>query len=368
MPDKTIDVLDQDADSPTSTPPETATTTATDSTGCDSSTDDMRTDRDRETPSDTDVATAKSTAPDSSRSSTADPATRADPIDQAAPAEKAARSGTPAPADSSARADKATPADSSAPAGEATPADNATPAGEVTSATSATPAGEATPGDNATPAGEVTPADDGAPSDKATPVASAASAGSAGAAESSDATGPTTPAHSRVAKTIRIRWRPAAGARRLAPAIALLLIIGLGAAAAYFGWQYREVRATEQASAAALRAAETYAVTLTSVDSADLDANFQAVLDGSTGEFRDAYTQSSSQLRQLLIDHRAAGKGVVLQSAVQSATRDEVVVLLFVDQTVTNTEMPDPRVDRSRIVMTMRLVDGQWKAARVDIP
>ncbi|WP_282781059.1 Mce protein [Nocardia sp. CC201C] len=171
-----------------------------------------------------------------------------------------------------------------------------------------------------------------------------------------------------MAKTIRIRWRPAAGARRLAPAIALLLIIGLGAAAAYFGWQYREVRATEQASAAALRAAETYAVTLTSVDSADLDANFQAVLDGSTGEFRDAYTQSSSQLRQLLIDHRAAGKGVVLQSAVQSATRDEVVVLLFVDQTVTNTEMPDPRVDRSRIVMTMRLVDGQWKAARVDIP
>ncbi|MBF6135629.1 Mce protein [Nocardia otitidiscaviarum] len=171
-----------------------------------------------------------------------------------------------------------------------------------------------------------------------------------------------------MAESRRIRWRLTARACRLAPAIALLLIIGLGAAAAYFGWQYREVRATEQASAAALRAAETYAVTLTSVDSADLDANFQAVLDGSTGEFRDAYTQSSSQLRQLLIDHRAAGKGVVLQSAVQSATRDEVVVLLFVDQTVTNTEMPDPRVDRSRIVMTMRLVDGQWKAARVDIP
>ncbi|MCP9624929.1 DUF3329 domain-containing protein [Nocardia otitidiscaviarum] len=220
----------------------------------------------------------------------------------------------------------------------------------------------------ATAAGEATPADDGALSDKAAPVASAASAGSADTAESPDATDPTTPAHSRVAKSIRIRWRPTAGARRLAPAIALLLIIGLGAAAVYFGWQYRELRATEQASAAALRAAETYAVTLTSVDSADLDANFQAVLDGSTGEFRDAYTQSSSQLRQLLIDHRAAGKGVVLQSAVQSATRDEVVVLLFVDQTVTNTEMPDPRVDRSRIVMTMRLVDGQWKAARVDIP
>lgn len=156
--------------------------------------------------------------------------------------------------------------------------------------------------------------------------------------------------------------------RRSVPAVALLLIVGLAAATGYLGWQRHERNALDDASAAALRAATSYAVILTSVDTNSLDANFQAVLDGSTGEFRDAYTQSSTQLRQLLIDHKAVGRGVVLQSAVKSATRDEVVVLLFVDQTVTNTELPDPRIDRSRIVMTMREVDGRWKAAKVDIP
>jgi Mce-associated membrane protein len=104
------------------------------------------------------------------------------------------------------------------------------------------------------------------------------------------------------------------------------------------------------------------------VDTNNLDANFAAVLDGSTGEFRDIYAQSSVQLRQLLIDHKATGRGVVIDSAVNSATRDAVVVLLFVDQTVTNTEAPDPRIDRSRIVMTMRNVNGEWKAEKVDLP
>ncbi|NNH68538.1 DUF3329 domain-containing protein [Nocardia uniformis] len=157
-------------------------------------------------------------------------------------------------------------------------------------------------------------------------------------------------------------------ARRLAPVLAVALIVGFAGAAGYLGWQDHKRDAVDAASAAALAAANSYAVTLTSVDTANLDANFQAVLNGSTGEFRDAYTQSSTQLRQLLIDHKASGSGVVLQSAVQSATTDEVVVLLFVDQTVTNSELPDPRIDRSRIVMTMREVDGQWKASKVDIP
>ncbi|UGT44072.1 hypothetical protein LTV02_12085 [Nocardia yamanashiensis] len=167
----------------------------------------------------------------------------------------------------------------------------------------------------------------------------------------------------RVAGVLR-----SARTRRALPIAALLLILGLASTTGYYGWHYRQDRAVDTAAAAALQAANAYAVTLTSVDTTKLDADFQAVLDGSTGEFRDTYTKSSAQLRQLLIDHKATGSGVVLQSAVESAAADEVVVLLFVDQTVTNTEMPDPRIDRSRIVMTMRLVDGHWKAAKVDIP
>lgn len=158
-------------------------------------------------------------------------------------------------------------------------------------------------------------------------------------------------------------WR-----RRLVAAAIAVLVLALGGVGGFFGWQYVGERQIANAGAAALNTANSYAVTLTSVDTGNLDANFAAVLDGSTGEFHDMYAKSSSELRTLLIDHKATGHGVVVNSAVKSATADEVVVLLFVDQTVTNTEVPDPRVDRGRMVMTMRNIDGRWKAAKVELP
>lgn len=158
-------------------------------------------------------------------------------------------------------------------------------------------------------------------------------------------------------------WR-----RRLIAAAIAVLVLALGGVGGFFGWQYVGERQIANAGAAALNTANSYAVTLTSVDTGNLDANFAAVLDGSTGEFHDMYAKSSSELRTLLIDHKATGHGVVVNSAVKSATADEVVVLLFVDQTVTNTEVPDPRVDRSRMVMTMQNIDGRWKAAMVELP
>ncbi|MGV0660737.1 hypothetical protein ABQE40_19990, partial [Mycolicibacterium pulveris] len=99
-----------------------------------------------------------------------------------------------------------------------------------------------------------------------------------------------------------------------------------------------------------------------------VDENFAAVLDGATGEFKDMYSKSSTELRQLLIDNEASAHGVVLESAVQSATKDKVVVLLFVDQAVQNASVPDPRIDRSRIKMTMEYADGRWRASKVELP
>jgi Mce-associated membrane protein len=92
------------------------------------------------------------------------------------------------------------------------------------------------------------------------------------------------------------------------------------------------------------------------------------VLDGATGEFKDMYSQSSTQLRQLLIDNKATAHGVVVESAIQSESKNKVVVLLFVDQSVSNTAVPDPRIDRSRVKMTMELVDGRWRASKVELP
>ena len=160
-----------------------------------------------------------------------------------------------------------------------------------------------------------------------------------------------------------VRWD-----RRLRIGGILTVFIAALASSGFLGWQLWQEKQLDQASQQAQQAAVTYAQILTSIDSSKVDENFAQVLDGSTGEFKDMYSQSSVQLRQLLIDNKATAHGVVLDSAVQSASKDKVVVLLFVDQSVSNTSVPDPRVDRSRIKMTMDNVDGRWRASKVELP
>lgn len=155
--------------------------------------------------------------------------------------------------------------------------------------------------------------------------------------------------------------------RLLIGGVALLLVGGL-ASSGFLGWQLWQANQVTRAGQEAQAAAVQYAQVLTSIDSAKVDENFNQVLDGATGEFKDMYSQSSMQLRQLLIDNKATAHGVVVESAIQSESKDKVVVLLFVDQSVANSAAPDPRIDRSRVKMTMEHVDGRWRASKVELP
>ena len=146
------------------------------------------------------------------------------------------------------------------------------------------------------------------------------------------------------------------------------LIVGLLGASGFLGWQVWQQREIAAASRDAQAAAVHYAQVLTSIDSNNVDQNFADVLNGATGEFKDMYSRSSSQLRQLLVDNKATARGVVIDSAVKSASKNQVVVLMFVDQTVANKAAPDPRIDRSRVKMTMDKVDGAWLASKVELP
>lgn len=153
----------------------------------------------------------------------------------------------------------------------------------------------------------------------------------------------------------------------LATVVCALLFAVLIGALGFLGWrQYQQYR-IDAATTAALRAAQDYAVVLTTLDAKNIDDNYRKSLDGATGEFKDAYSQGSNQLRQVLIDNKAAGTGVVIASAVKSASADKVEVLLFVDQSITNAQNPSPRIDRNRIDMTMEKVGDRWLASRVEI-
>lgn len=157
-------------------------------------------------------------------------------------------------------------------------------------------------------------------------------------------------------------WR-----RYLRRSVLPVLLAASLAVSGFLGWMQWQQHRDSQAGQQALQAAVAYAQVLTSIDSNNVDQNFRDVLDGATGEFKDMYTQSSVQLRQLLIDNKATAHGVVVDSAIQSESADKVVVLVFIDQTVTNKTVRDPRIDRSRIKMTMEKVDGRWRASKVQL-
>jgi Mce-associated membrane protein len=44
-----------------------------------------------------------------------------------------------------------------------------------------------------------------------------------------------------------------------------------------------------------------------------------------------------------------------------------VVVLVFVDQVITNAVAPQPKIDRTRVVMTLEPHDGRWLVDKLEL-
>lgn len=149
---------------------------------------------------------------------------------------------------------------------------------------------------------------------------------------------------------------------------AVVVFLAVSAGAGYEGWLLFQQHEQDVAAQQALDAARKYAVTLTSTDPNAIDQNFTEVLNGATDDFKDKYAKAGSRLRKLLIDNKVATHGSVVDSAVKSATKNEVEVLLFVRQSVSNSTSPDPHTDLTAVRVTMKKVGDRWLASKVVLP
>ncbi|WP_019876201.1 hypothetical protein [Sporichthya polymorpha] len=116
-----------------------------------------------------------------------------------------------------------------------------------------------------------------------------------------------------------------------------------------------------------LAIAETYAVNLTTYDSARLDADFARVMDVATGQFRSEYEVAQDSLRELIVKYQGKATGKVLARAVLSLDGGRGEVVLFVDQTVTNTNSDQPKIDRLRMRMGLEKQSGRWLINKLDL-
>ena len=127
-----------------------------------------------------------------------------------------------------------------------------------------------------------------------------------------------------------------------------------------------KLEAQENRREAARQIADGAVPRLFSFDYRQLDKDFAAQRALSTGAFTAQLdTQTGPAVRSLGTKNHVVVQGVSLGSAVLEDNGTDVQVLVFLNQAVTSNLLAAPRLDRNRVVATMRLVDGQWKVADI---
>ena len=144
--------------------------------------------------------------------------------------------------------------------------------------------------------------------------------------------------------------------RTVSGSVIVLLLVAV-AVLGYLLWQDHrqdELRRTATEDAARL------VVQLATYDHTDVDANLDAVVAEATPGFADRYREVSDGLRDLLSSGEGTSTGTVSHAAVESFDDDTAVVLVFLDQEVSNVTVPDGRIDSSRMVVTVVRDGNRW--------
>jgi Mce-associated membrane protein len=146
--------------------------------------------------------------------------------------------------------------------------------------------------------------------------------------------------------------------------VTIILWVLLCAAATMCGIQsFRADRAarSEHAGQAAIAAAALEVPTVLSYNVAKLDADLARGQTVTTGPFATQYAQLvASTIRPVARSKQVVTSATVVANSVISATPDKVVLLTFVDQQSSNVYQPTPRLDTSRLQITMTKSDGRW--------
>ena len=127
------------------------------------------------------------------------------------------------------------------------------------------------------------------------------------------------------------------------------------------------ISSTSRTLSIAVEAARKYAADLASYDYRKLDDNFTTVTDNSTGQFAEQYEHVSSALTELIEQQQAVSDGSVLSAGIAELDENRAVVLLFVDQKITNVNSPEPRIDRTRMQMTLSRENNHWLIADIKL-
>jgi Mce-associated membrane protein len=149
--------------------------------------------------------------------------------------------------------------------------------------------------------------------------------------------------------------------REAAVVAAVIVSVAAAALAALATDHASTATADSDARVGAVGAASSDVATVLSYDYRHLDQDFAAAHRVMTASFRKQYDATTEKgVQPLATRYHAVSDAQVSAAGVVQANADRAIVLVFVNQTATNTQLTAPRLDRSRINVTLVRVNGHW--------
>ena len=190
-----------------------------------------------------------------------------------------------------------------------------------------------------------------------------------------------TPAH-RARPAYRKRYAPKGrridgAARRLdglsITALANIVVIAILAGALLFTLiHYNSLPNNTKQRISVLNAAATYGAELSTYNYKNLDgpgSPWALVEANATPAFRKDFAKTSGDLTKLLNQYSATAVGHVIDAGLQTLTSSKAVVLLFIDQDVTNTvQKPNSVTQPLRVLITLVKQNGKWLIDNLQVP
>lgn len=141
--------------------------------------------------------------------------------------------------------------------------------------------------------------------------------------------------------------------------LATVLLVGV-ATATWFGYRYREHRATDQTRSEAVAAARQAMKNFMEVNPATLEQDLQRVADAATGDFKTEFESDRATLQKTYAEKKIEAHGEVLAAAAdpKGSDADSVRVLLVVDQNVKSGKTAQLRHYRVQVDMSSQ--DDRW--------
>jgi Mce-associated membrane protein len=146
-----------------------------------------------------------------------------------------------------------------------------------------------------------------------------------------------------------------------------LVVTAVGITAGLFFILYRPDQQVGDAAAhRAIQAASDGAVAVLSYSPDNLDRDIAKAKSYLTGDFLAYYTKFSEQIAAMALQKHVTATAKVVRAAVSELHPDSAVVLVFINQTATSKEKPEPQITASIAQVTLAKVKGSCLISKLD--